>query len=67
MAVESEIEGLAARCYALVLVTDWDEYLSLDFSKLRNLMNKSLILGARNVLDRDKLMKFGFTYIGFGH
>ena len=65
--VESEIEGLVAGCDALVLVTDWDEFLDLDFPKLRNLMSNPLILDARNVLDRDELIKSGFTYIGFGH
>ena len=36
---------------ALVLATDWPEYRSLDFARLRDSMRRPLLLDAGNVLD----------------
>ncbi|MGK7909023.1 MAG: UDP-glucose/GDP-mannose dehydrogenase family protein [Synechococcus sp.] len=67
VAIESDVERLVEGCDALVLVTDWQELLALDYSKLAKLMINPTIVDGRNVLDSVKLKEAGFTYIGIGH
>ncbi len=51
---------------ALVLCTEWPEFLSLDYGRMKSSMVRPLILDGRNVLDRDTLTALGFEYIGIG-
>lgn len=64
--VETDAERLADNCDALVLVTDWKQFLSLDFEKMAGLMNSPMIIDGRNFLDRAALEKIGFRYVGMG-
>ncbi|WP_404790656.1 UDP-glucose dehydrogenase family protein [Altericista sp. CCNU0014] len=59
-------EDLAIACDALILVTDWQEFQSLDYAKLATLMNVPLIIDGRNVLDAQILADAGFHVIGIG-
>ena len=56
----------AAGADALVLVTEWPEYRELDWEVLCNSVRTPLIVDGRNFLDRERLQKAGFRYIGFG-
>ena len=51
---------------ALLLVTEWPEYWSPDYVKLRAMMNTPLIIDGRNIFDKDMLEQYGFEYIGVG-
>ncbi len=51
---------------AVVLVTEWDEFLSLDWSEVAGRMAGSLVLDGRNALDRDAVTAAGLTYEGIG-
>ena len=51
---------------ALVLVTEWKEFIRLPFARLGELMRQKVIIDGRNVLDRRLLQDAGFTYIGIG-
>jgi UDPglucose 6-dehydrogenase len=51
---------------ALILATEWNEYRSLDLGMLKKLMNGHVLLDGRNVLDREKALAAGFTYLGVG-
>jgi UDPglucose 6-dehydrogenase len=62
----SSPEELATDCDALVLVTDWQEFLELDYQLLTDRMNNPLIIDGRNCLDCQSLEQAGFTYIGIG-
>lgn len=64
--IESNAEMLADGCDALVLVTDWQEFLKLDLSKMRKLVKNPLIIDGRNFLDDKVIKKAGFHYIGIG-
>ncbi|WP_267382899.1 UDP-glucose dehydrogenase family protein [Cyanobacterium sp. uoEpiScrs1] len=64
--IETDPEMLADSCDALVLVTDWQEFLKLDFGKMASLMVSPVIIDGRNFLDRSKLEFFGFHYLGIG-
>lgn len=64
--IETNAEMLADSCDALVLVTDWKEFLKLDLQKIAKLMNHSLIIDGRNFLDREAVQAAGIRYIGMG-
>jgi UDPglucose 6-dehydrogenase len=64
--IETDPEMLADGCDALVLVTDWQEFLKLDFSKMAQLTSNPLMIDGRNFLDREIVEKAGFRYVGIG-
>ncbi|MBI3384781.1 nucleotide sugar dehydrogenase [Candidatus Gottesmanbacteria bacterium] len=66
LSVCSSIENLARNCDALVLMTEWPEFLKIDWPKVKNLMRQPIILDPNNFLANLGLDKLGFTYIGFG-
>jgi UDPglucose 6-dehydrogenase len=51
---------------ALVLVTEWSEYRSVNFSALKLALKSPLILDGRNHLPIEDLKALGFTYVGVG-
>ncbi|WP_416674588.1 UDP-glucose dehydrogenase family protein [Egbenema bharatensis] len=64
--VETDPERLADGCDALVLVTDWKEFRTLDYSKMAQLMANPVLIDGRNFLDQEALEKAGFRYMGIG-
>ncbi len=64
--VETDPERLADGCDALVLVTEWQQFRSLDFAQLKSLMHTPVIVDGRNFLDRHALEQLGFVYQGIG-
>jgi UDPglucose 6-dehydrogenase len=64
--VETDAERLADGCDALVLVTDWSQFRTLDYAKMASLMNSPVLIDGRNFLDREALIKAGFRYVGIG-
>ncbi|MEM1427682.1 MAG: nucleotide sugar dehydrogenase, partial [Cyanobacteria bacterium P01_H01_bin.130] len=64
--VETDAERLADSCDALVLVTDWAEFKSLDYGKMAKLMNMPVMIDGRNFLDPVALRAMGYRYVGVG-
>lgn len=64
--VETDPERLADGCDALVLVTDWAQFRTLDYAKMSKLMNNPVIIDGRNFLDQETLEAVGFRYVGVG-
>ena len=64
--IETDPERLADGCDALVLVTDWQQFLSLDYGKMAGLMAHPVLIDGRNFLDRSKIEMAGFHYVGIG-
>jgi len=60
----SSAEQVADDADAVVLVTEWAEYIQLDWDNLGRRMRQKLVLDGRYALDRDRLVKLGFRYIG---
>jgi UDPglucose 6-dehydrogenase len=50
----------------LVVVTEWNEFKELDFSKLKRILKRPLVIDARNIYEPKLLKDLGFTYIGVG-
>lgn len=51
---------------ALIFLTAWDEFKSLDLNKVKALLQKPIIIDAVNVLDLEKVKEVGFVYRGVG-
>lgn len=65
--VETDPERLADGCDALVVVTEWQEFRTLDYPKMSKLMNNPVVIDGRNFLDKKELENAGFHYVGIGH
>ncbi|MFZ5982509.1 MAG: UDP-glucose dehydrogenase family protein [Patescibacteria group bacterium] len=50
----------------LILMTEWNEYRSLDFAKIKKLMKKPVFVDLRNVYEPKTLKDAGFEYYGVG-
>jgi UDPglucose 6-dehydrogenase len=48
---------------ALVLVTEWPQYLELNWESLASVMRTPILLDARHVLDRARVTRAGFRYL----
>ncbi len=64
--VETDAERLADGCDALVLVTEWQQFSTLDYGKMAKLMSHAVMIDGRNFLDPHTLITAGFQYIGVG-
>jgi UDPglucose 6-dehydrogenase len=64
--VETDAERLADGCDALVLVTEWEQFKNLDYSKMATLMSHPVMIDGRNFLDPETLVRAGFQYVGIG-
>jgi UDPglucose 6-dehydrogenase len=57
---------IAIGAEALVVVTEWDEFRSLDFRRLRKEMKAPVIVDLRNIFDPKELVKLGFSHFAIG-
>ncbi|WP_414529661.1 UDP-glucose dehydrogenase family protein [Nodularia chucula] len=64
--VETDAERLADGCDALVLVTEWQQFSSLEYAKMAKLMNHPVMIDGRNFLDPETMINAGFQYVGVG-
>ncbi|MEH2090882.1 UDP-glucose dehydrogenase family protein [Nostoc sp.] len=64
--VETDAERLADGCDALVLVTEWQQFSTLDYVKMAKLMVHPVIIDGRNFLDPEAMIRAGFQYVGVG-
>ncbi|PZV27279.1 MAG: UDP-glucose 6-dehydrogenase [Snowella sp.] len=64
--IETDPQRLADACDALVIVTEWQEFLKLDYGKMSKLMVNPVMIDGRNFLDQTTLEQAGFRYIGIG-
>src|SRR5258706_1665715 len=58
--------GVAEGVDALVVGTGWPEFRTLDFSKIRHLVKRAIIIDTKNLLDSSRLRAMGFQYMGVG-
>src|SRR3954449_11660684 len=57
---------VAAGADAVVLVTEWDEFTTMDFSAVAGKMKGDLLIDGRNALDPDAVRAAGLVYEGVG-
>lgn len=51
---------------AAVIVTEWNQFRSLDLEKVKSLLKEPKIADLRNVYEPDDMRELGFEYIGVG-
>ena len=51
---------------ALIIVTEWKQFRSPDFSEMKALMRQAIIFDGRNIYEPTAVRAEGFEYIGIG-
>ena len=51
---------------AVVLVTEWNEFRSLDLERLKSLMKAPVFVDLRNVYRPHEMARHGFAYVSIG-
>jgi UDPglucose 6-dehydrogenase len=51
---------------ALAIVTEWLEYRTPDFGRVKQLLTRPLIVDGRNLYEPDRMARLGFTYDSIG-
>jgi UDPglucose 6-dehydrogenase len=54
---------VAEEADAVVLVTEWPQYLELDWAKVAVVMRTARVLDGRHALDKERLHRAGFRYL----
>ena len=52
---------------AMVILTDWDEFASMDLERVHSLMRTPIIIDGRNLFMPAQLQAAGFEYYSLGH
>jgi UDPglucose 6-dehydrogenase len=50
----------------IALVTEWPQYLTLDWERAASLVHRRVVVDGRNCLDPDTVTAYGFNYQGMG-
>lgn len=56
------LEGADALC----VVTEWNEFRTPDFDKIKSLLKKPIIFDGRNIFDLEQMRELGFYYNSIG-
>jgi len=51
---------------ALVIVTEWEQFRALDFTRLKKIMERPVLVDLRNVYRADEVARYGFSYESIG-
>jgi UDPglucose 6-dehydrogenase len=51
---------------ALLILTDWSEFASLDLDRLYKLLRYPIVIDGRNLYDPQVMVEHGFTYLSIG-
>ena len=53
--------------HAILVLTEWDEFKTLDYNKIyKNMVKPAFVFDGRNILNLSKLKKIGFQIYGIG-
>jgi UDPglucose 6-dehydrogenase len=51
---------------ALVIVTEWEQFRALDLARLKDVMNRPVVVDLRNIYSPDEMARHGFLYQSIG-
>ena len=57
---------VAQNADALVIVTEWNEFKSLDMRQVRSTMRRPVLIDGRNLYEATEMNNIGFIYRGMG-
>lgn len=58
--------ALAKDVDALILLTEWPEFRTLDWARMAEVVRRPIVVDTRNLLDSDVLRRSGFAWTGLG-
>ena len=67
MKVSADIKQNVTGADAIVLLTEWQEFKEIDPKEISVLVTQKIIIDSRNLLNKNKWEKAGFTFIGNGY
>jgi UDPglucose 6-dehydrogenase len=56
----------ADKADAVIIVTEWNEFMQLDLERLRDSMKQPIMLDGRNIYAPEQIKNLGFSYRGVG-
>ena len=62
----SDLYRAAEGAEAILLLTEWSEFLTADWGRLSTLVERPVVLDGRNALRREEVIANGFQYLGIG-
>jgi UDPglucose 6-dehydrogenase len=62
----SDAYEVAQDAHALILMTDWNEFKSLNMKRMKESMIYPLLVDGRNIYDPQEMAALGFHYRGMG-
>lgn len=66
LAYAPDAYAAAQEADALVILTDWAEFASLDLDRLNNALRHPIVIDGRNLYDPHVMTEHGFTYLSIG-
>jgi UDPglucose 6-dehydrogenase len=61
-----DIYEAAGGADAVILLTEWEEFRKVDWTRLGALVERFLIIDGRNALSPEQVISHGFQYVGVG-
>jgi UDPglucose 6-dehydrogenase len=62
----TDVYEMAQNCDALAVMTEWNEFKQLDWTRLCGLMRQAVVFDGRNIYDPADMKRLGFKYRGLG-
>jgi UDPglucose 6-dehydrogenase len=62
----SSAEEAAKGAGAIAILCEWPDFKSLDWAKIKKLMKGGLVFDAKRMFNKQKLVAWGFEYLGVG-
>ena len=67
VSVEDSAYEAAKDAYGLAILTEWDEFVDLDWKKIKEMMREpAFVFDGRKLLDRSEIEQLGFKYYAIG-
>ena len=67
VSVEDSAYEAAKDAYGLAILTEWDEFIDLDWKKIKEMMREpAFVFDGRKLLDRSEIEQLGFKYYAIG-
>jgi UDPglucose 6-dehydrogenase len=63
---EADAYAAAKDADALLILTDWAEFATLDLTRLNKTLRYPIVIDGRNLYDPDIMMRSGYTYLSIG-
>ncbi len=51
---------------SLLILTEWQEFVDMDLQKIKSLLKQPIIFDGRNIFNKERIQKLGFTYTSIG-